>query len=218
MISLGKTLKLLPVEPVKFDKSSTPPRVTAEFQIDAGSLARAKGIDLTIDQYRGIKWEINETKKTEGKDGDEIRFVARIPKHKLEIYEHPFHSSDKVNMQVIRKPVQVLLFASAATREYQLRAQPADPRDGEGTRPGQHPPADPARRHRAARRHRSGRAGQPAAAHLPRQVRRTGRDRGREAARPVQLRRHHRLRPRLDRCWTRRCCRRCRRGATAAAA
>lgn len=118
-ISLGKKIVLQPVEPVRFDKN-TPPRATAEFQIDAASLARAAGVDLNSDMYRGKKWEIVETTGGEGKSGTEIRFMAKIPKDKLEIFADPEHVSRKVGLQVVRKPIEVLLFASSATREFQF--------------------------------------------------------------------------------------------------
>ena len=118
-LSLGNKLVLQPVSPVKFDRS-LPPRATAEFQIDAVSLAKAAGVDLGSDANKGKKWEIAETKSEGDKEGEELRFVARVPKDKLEIFPKPFHESDKVRLQVMRKPVQVLLFTSGATREYQF--------------------------------------------------------------------------------------------------
>ncbi len=120
VISLGKKpIVLQPIEPVKFDKN-TPPRATAEFQIDAASLARAAGVDLSSEMYRGKKWEIVETTGGEGKVGTEIRFVAKVPKDKLEVFPDPEHLSRKVGLQVVRKPVQVLLFASSSSREFQF--------------------------------------------------------------------------------------------------
>ncbi len=118
-ISLGKTITLQPIEPVKFDKS-TPPRATAEFQIDAASLARGANVDLSTGPYRGMKWEIAETTGGEGRAGTEIRFVARIPRDKAELFTDPEHVSQKVGLQVLRKPMQVLLFASSASREFQF--------------------------------------------------------------------------------------------------
>lgn len=118
-LTLGTKLILKPVSPVKFDRS-LPPRAVAEFQIDAASLARAAGIDLNADANRGKKWEIAETSGDGDKEGEEFQFVARVPRDKLEIYPNPIHLSDKVQLQVLRKPVQALLFASGATREYQF--------------------------------------------------------------------------------------------------
>ena len=139
-IVLGKKLVLQPVEPVKFDRNS-PPRVTAEFQFDAVSLALAAGVDLNSDKHRGRKWEIAEGRRGVGKEGDELVLQGRIAADHREIFPGtpskdvlyampvldkdrekmlPLHLSEKNGVQVIRKPLQVLMFASGAMRDYQF--------------------------------------------------------------------------------------------------
>lgn len=94
----------------KFDKSTPTPRAEVEFQLDAATLAKAAGRDLPTDR----KWEVAETK-----DG-ELRFRARVPKDRLEIFEAKEHVSDAADLRVQKKPLRVLLFASAPTRDYQF--------------------------------------------------------------------------------------------------
>jgi hypothetical protein len=140
-IDLGKkVLVLQPTEPVKFDRSS-PPRASAEFQFDAASLARAAGIDLTTEMYRGKKWEIAESRRNGDKEGDEFILQARIAVDAREVFAGtaardvvsalpvadkdrdkllPLHVGEKTRVQVIRKPLQVLIFASGAMRDYQF--------------------------------------------------------------------------------------------------
>jgi hypothetical protein len=114
VLPLGtKKLTLEPPAPVAFDHS-TPPRVTVEFPIDAAALAAAAKVDLTAKDLEGKKWELSET-------GDgELRFQVRVPREKLEVFTEPFHVSDPSPLRVLKKPLRVLLFASAATREYQF--------------------------------------------------------------------------------------------------
>src|SRR5262249_40793642 len=66
-------------------------------------------------KYKGKKWEICET----GKDGY-FHFQGRVPKDRLEAFAEPEHKTDKVGMQVLKRPVHVLLFASAATHDFQF--------------------------------------------------------------------------------------------------
>jgi hypothetical protein len=120
VIVLGKKLLLQPPEPVKYNRDN-PPRAEPEFQLDAATLAKAAGIDLQSDKYRGRKWEIGITKQDPaGLDTSEIRFTVRVKKDILEIYPHPEHVSKPVGMQVIKKELSVLLFASSACRDYQF--------------------------------------------------------------------------------------------------
>jgi hypothetical protein len=119
VIPLGKTILVPLPEEVHFDKS-TPPTATIDFSIDPLVLAKAAGKDLNSPELRGKKWELEESRPAGSGDIAELRFVAVIPKHKLEVYEHPTHRSDKIDMQVIRKPLSVLLFASGPTRDYQF--------------------------------------------------------------------------------------------------
>ena len=112
--SLGQRVILRPPETPKFDKAS-PPRVEVEFQIDAQALAAAQGVNLK-EQFPGVrKWEIAETVPDA-----ELRFRARVPKDPLEIFGAKEHVSDPAGMIVQKKPLRILLFASAATHEYQF--------------------------------------------------------------------------------------------------
>jgi hypothetical protein len=113
MISLGKKLVLKPATEVRFD-NATPPRATVEFPIDARTLAAAAGKDLTAPEYAGKKWELDETKE------GELRFVARIPRNKFEVFTASHHTSDPAPLRVIKKPLRVLLFASGPMRDYQF--------------------------------------------------------------------------------------------------
>jgi hypothetical protein len=115
LASLGTRIVLHPTEPAKFDGSS-PPRVEAPFQIDAASLAAAAGVDLSKPPYNKVrKWEIAETVQ----DG-EFRFRAHIPRAEKEAFADKEHLSDPAEMRVQKKPLRVLLFAGAATHEYQF--------------------------------------------------------------------------------------------------
>jgi hypothetical protein len=113
-LSLGtKKLTLEPSAPVQFDRSS-PPRVTVEFPIDAQSLAKAAHIDLEGKEVAGKKWELSET-------GDgELRFRVRVPRDAQEAFAAPFHISEPAVTRVVKKPLRVLVFTSAATRDYQF--------------------------------------------------------------------------------------------------
>src|SRR5207248_9542169 len=62
----------------------------------------------------GKKWEIGET--NEG----ELKFQALVPRHKLEVFADKEHRSDKFDLRVLKKPMRVLLFASAPMRDYQF--------------------------------------------------------------------------------------------------
>jgi hypothetical protein len=112
-IHLGKKLVLKPASQPQLDKG-TPPRLVVEFPIDARALAEAAKVDLDKGETAGKKWEIGETK-----DG-ELRFTARVPRHKLETFEKPFHITEPAALRVVKKPLRVLLFASAPTRDYQF--------------------------------------------------------------------------------------------------
>jgi hypothetical protein len=139
-VTLPSRLTLQPVEPVPFDRSS-PPRARLEFQFDAYALAKAANIDLTAEPYRGKKWEIAEGEHTGSKESDELILQGRIPADSREIFGGTptkdivarmpvaekdrskleiIHVGEKTRVQVIRKPLEILLFASAALRDYQF--------------------------------------------------------------------------------------------------
>jgi hypothetical protein len=108
-VNLGTKVTLRPVSTAKFDRSM-PPRAEVEFLIDAATLAQAAGTTLTA----GKKYEMGET--NEG----ELKFRARVPKNKLEVFAAKEHVSDAADLRVINRPLRVLLFASAPTRDYQF--------------------------------------------------------------------------------------------------
>ena len=113
-LSLGtKKLTLEPSVAVKFDRSS-PPRATVEFAIDALSLAKAAHIDLESKEVAGKKWELTET--SEG----ELRFRVRVPRDPQEAFVAPFHITEPAILRVVKRPLRVLVFTSAATRDYQF--------------------------------------------------------------------------------------------------
>jgi hypothetical protein len=108
-INLGTKITLRPDAAAKFDRS-TPPRAEVEFLVSAASLAKAAGATLTA----GKKYEIGETKE------GELRFRARVPKDKREVFGQKEHLSDAADLRIIKRPLRVLLFASAPTRDYQF--------------------------------------------------------------------------------------------------
>lgn len=113
-LSLGtKKLTLEPQAEVKFDRSS-PPRVTVEFPIDAQAFAKAAHIDLDSGEAAGKKWELSET--GEG----ELRFRVRVPRDSQEAFAAPFHIGEPAILRVVKRPLRVLVFTSAATRDYQF--------------------------------------------------------------------------------------------------
>jgi hypothetical protein len=117
-ISLGKKLTLKPEagkEPY-FDKA-TPPRVEVEWQLDAAALAKAAGIESLDKDARtaGKKWEIEPTR-----DDSEHKYQVLVPVDKREGLKEKLHKSEKLGMKVLKKPLRVLLFASAANRDYQF--------------------------------------------------------------------------------------------------
>jgi von Willebrand factor type A domain len=114
-ISLGPKLLLTPEKPPKFDNSN-PPRVEIEYTVDALALAAAaQKLDaLNQPEFKNKKWEIGETK-----DG-EFHLQARVPKDKREIFADKEHKSDIVDLRVVKRPIRVLLFAGAASHDFQF--------------------------------------------------------------------------------------------------
>ncbi len=133
IINLGNKLTLRPVDlkgkavrtlrEVKF-RPGTPPLVEAEFYVDAATLAAAAGIDLKTDKrYAGKRpFELEESPD----EDSALRFVARVPFHKKETRqfkdgaEITQHVSDQASTRIVKKQLRVLLFASAATRDFQF--------------------------------------------------------------------------------------------------
>jgi hypothetical protein len=106
-VSLGKEVVLTAKK--KLDRG-TPPRMEVEFALDAYSLA--KELNKELDPKK--KWEIKETKE------GEIKVQARVDKKPEEVFEEKEHRSETADLRVIKKPLRVLLFASAPTRDYQF--------------------------------------------------------------------------------------------------
>jgi hypothetical protein len=50
----------------------------------------------------------------------EWKLVARVPADKREIFQGKEHVTDPVTVQVVKKPLRILLFAGAPTRDYQF--------------------------------------------------------------------------------------------------
>jgi hypothetical protein len=111
-----------PLQRVKF-RPGTPPLTEADFYIDAASLARSMGVDLATDKRSAGKrpFELDEDD-----DDTALRFVARVPFHEKETrvfkdgVEVKEHVSEQASTRILKKKLRVLLFASAATRDYQF--------------------------------------------------------------------------------------------------
>ncbi len=112
-INLGKSLKLQPEKKVKFDRS-TPPHAEVEYVINATTLARAAGIDLSAGEFAKIKWEIGETKDSE------MRVRQIVPKDRLEVFADKEHVGDPFDFRVLKRPVRVLLMASGPSHDFQF--------------------------------------------------------------------------------------------------
>lgn len=91
---------------VKF-KRGEPPHAQAEFQIDPAVLPET----LRNPAASAAKPELLEGK---------WKFVARVPKDKREIFEGKEHVSEPEVVNIVKKPLRVLLFAGAPTRDYQF--------------------------------------------------------------------------------------------------
>jgi len=91
-------------KPFKFNSGSGgPPHAQIEFEIDAAQMGAVP--------VPGKKPELEE---------GEWKFRARVPKDKREVFLDKEHIKDKVEVRVIKKPLRVLLFAGAATHDYQF--------------------------------------------------------------------------------------------------
>jgi hypothetical protein len=94
---------------LKFAGDTTPPHGSAEFVIDP--------------EAKDFPAGLTEPSKKPGRQRQLKQgpwaVVATIPRDKREVFAEPAHNSAPRTVQVIDKPVRVLLFAGAATREYQ---------------------------------------------------------------------------------------------------
>jgi len=109
-----------PVMRGKFDRSPVP-KFDAEFPVDPKTLAEAAGIKLDDAKYAGKKWELQATETDPaGLRYSEIRFTARTPKHPDELTDIAEHVAKPVGVAVVKKKLNVLVFVSAASREYQF--------------------------------------------------------------------------------------------------
>jgi hypothetical protein len=83
--------------------SGGPPHAQIEFEIGAAEFGKIPA----------------GGKVPELEEGEWI-FLARVPKEKREIFLGKEHVSNKGTVSVVKKPVRILLFAGAATHEYQF--------------------------------------------------------------------------------------------------
>src|SRR5262249_29921375 len=89
---------------VKFQPGE-PPHAQAEFSIDHANLPA------------NLKNEATGGKELlEG----EWRFVVRVPRDKRELFADKEHRADPVTVQVIKKPLRILLIASGPMKDYQF--------------------------------------------------------------------------------------------------
>jgi hypothetical protein len=116
-----KKLTLKPVKPAQLTHDSTP-RCEVEFEIDAAILAEAAGVDLVNDpKYSGKKWELDVTRSDpSGLNTSALRFTVRTPRDANEIFAEEEHVSRPGNVEVHKKELSVLIFASGPERDYQF--------------------------------------------------------------------------------------------------
>jgi hypothetical protein len=89
--------------PLRFNAGAGgPPHAQAEFEIDPAKLGATA----------------NST-KPELDEGEWV-FRARVPKDRREIFLDPEHISSKATVNVVKKPLRVLLFANAPTHDFQF--------------------------------------------------------------------------------------------------
>jgi hypothetical protein len=101
----------LPPQRVKFGQGQ-PPQAQAEFTINP-KVVGAKPTEGQAPPKPG------EGTKPEYEEG-EWKFVARVAKDKREVFKDAEHKTDPTSLRVVKKPISVLLFASAPTKEYQF--------------------------------------------------------------------------------------------------
>jgi hypothetical protein len=94
------------LEPVKVQFGpGQPPHGKAEFTIKPSlfkPIAAEKPGDSGKPEYEVGDW----------------KFVAKVLKDKREVFDKPEHRSDEAVVHIVKRPLRVLLFASAPTREY----------------------------------------------------------------------------------------------------
>jgi hypothetical protein len=117
IVEANRKLTLKPNTPdgkVKFDRS-TPPRAEVEFVIDAVSLAKEAKVELDPKK----KWEF-AAPESGAAEQTYMRFQARVPKDRLEIFEDKEHQSKTSDVRIFKKKLSVLLMASGPMRDYQF--------------------------------------------------------------------------------------------------
>ena len=98
--------KIVLQEKVKFSKSAGG-LAEVEFAIDAAKLVAAA--EKAVEP--GAKLELADSA---------WQFELRVPKDDGEIFDKPEHRSEPAIMQVVKRPLRILLFAGEPTRDYQF--------------------------------------------------------------------------------------------------
>jgi hypothetical protein len=120
----GKVLTL-PKEGVDLKPGKAPrfsadavPYAAVPFLLDAATLPRVAGLKLPAE---GTKLQLREDflDKANGKES-ELRIVARVPRAKGEVFTAREHLSEPEALQIIKRPLRVLLLAGGANRDYQF--------------------------------------------------------------------------------------------------
>jgi hypothetical protein len=101
----------LPPVKVKFNPGQ-PPHAQAEFSIKPSDIPSIPRPDQPPPKP-------GEKGKPEFEEG-EWRFVARVVKDKREVFKDAEHKTDPTSIRIVKKPISVLLFASAPSKEYQF--------------------------------------------------------------------------------------------------
>ncbi len=103
-------------QPVKFVGGETPHGETT-FVLDAEELAK-KGVMALVEEIVPPKPNRKYQLK-QGKDKGAWRLRAKVATDPRELFKDPFHYSVTKTMEVIDKPIRILMIASAPSREYQ---------------------------------------------------------------------------------------------------
>jgi hypothetical protein len=117
----GKDEPFKTLEKQETFKPAEPPRAQAEFPItpeDFGEVPADKPDEKPDEAKPGAKPEAKPT-KPELAEG-EWTFVPRVPKDRAEAFDKKEHTREPVVVKVVRRPMRVLLFASAAMHDYQF--------------------------------------------------------------------------------------------------